>query len=139
MELRPFGIDVVVIEPGPVRTEWNEIAQDALIALSEDGAYGSFAQRHAMAMDTADRLGSPPDAVAATIAHAVQARRPRGRYVVGGTARLILLIRRLLSDRMFDRLAWGLSQRLSERTAVAAATKKLSDPAAITAWARSHN
>ena len=46
MELRPFGIQVVLIEPGPIRTEWNEIARDSLLERSGDGPYASYA-RHA--------------------------------------------------------------------------------------------
>jgi NAD(P)-dependent dehydrogenase (short-subunit alcohol dehydrogenase family) len=111
VELTPFGVDVIVIEPGPIRTEWNKIAQELLVAISGDGAYGPFARRHATAMGVANQFGSSPEAVAETIAHAIQARRSRPNYVVGGTARLTLLIHRLLSDRLFDRLTWRLSQR----------------------------
>ena len=109
--MTPFGIDVIVIEPGPVRAEWNRIAQEMLIAISDDGVYGAFARRHAKALGAADSFGSSPEAVAETIARSIRARRPRSHYAVGGMARLMLLARRLLSDRMFDRLTWRLSQR----------------------------
>ena len=45
MELKPFGVDVVLIEPGPIITEWNEIARDSLLERSGTGAYASYARQ----------------------------------------------------------------------------------------------
>ncbi len=112
MEVAPFGIEVIVVEPGAIRTEWGGIAHDSLLRASGAGAYGPFARRHArlLAGAGASWLPSPPEVVAATIARAVAARRPRTRYATGGGAKLFLFLRRFLSDRMFDRLMWRLSQ-----------------------------
>ncbi len=113
MEVAPFGIRVVVIEPGAIRTEWGGIAFGSLLRMSGDTAYGPYARRHAKMGEGASRsrLPSPPAVVARTIARAARARRPRIRYATGGGARLFLCICRLLSDRMFDRLMWRMSQR----------------------------
>jgi len=112
MELTPFGIDVIVIEPGAIRTEWGGIAHDSLLAMSGDTAYGPYARRHAgmHARAGASNLPSPPSVVADIIARAVAARRPRTRYPAGGGARLILFLQRFMTDRMQDRLMWRLSQ-----------------------------
>jgi NAD(P)-dependent dehydrogenase (short-subunit alcohol dehydrogenase family) len=112
MEVAPFGIDVIVIEPGAIRTEWAGIAGDSLLRMSSDGAYGRFARRHAKLLANAEttRLASAPDVIANAIARAVRARRPKTRYAVGGGAHAILFLRRLLPDRMFDRLLWRVSQ-----------------------------
>ena len=112
MELKPFGIDVIVVEPGAIRTEWGGIAHESLLRRSGDTAYGSYARRHAGMFEWVERssLPSPPDVVAATIAQAVAARRPRTRYATGGGARRFMLLNRLLSDRMRDRLMWRFSQ-----------------------------
>lgn len=112
VELKPFGIDVIVIEPGAIRTEWGGIAHRSLSAMSGGTAYGPQARRHAKFLEGAgqSKTASPPDIVARTIARAVDAPRPRTRYAIGGGARTALFLRRLLSDRGFDRLMWRMSQ-----------------------------
>lgn len=104
MEVRPFGIDVVVVEPGAIRTEWGEIAADNLRKVSGAGAYADQAAAMATTLgaegDT--RRSSPPSVIADAVAKAVTARRPRTRYVVGFGARPLILMRRVLPDRVFD-------------------------------------
>jgi NAD(P)-dependent dehydrogenase (short-subunit alcohol dehydrogenase family) len=104
MELRPFGIQVVLIEPGPIRTEWNEIARDSLLERSGDGAYAGWARK---AHDVMERFDEPsrastPEEVADKIVKAALARRPAARYPVGRGARVITTSRDLLPDRIFD-------------------------------------
>jgi NAD(P)-dependent dehydrogenase (short-subunit alcohol dehydrogenase family) len=115
VEMKPFGIDVIVIEPGAIRTEWTGIARDSLMERSGAGAYAPYARRHAAMfgqMDTS-KMVSPPAVIANAIAKAASARRPRTRYAVGGGAKPILFLRRLLSDRTFDRLMWRISQSVA--------------------------
>ena len=104
MELAPFGIHVVVVEPGGIRTEWGGIAQEGMLRYSGHTAYAEQAQAHARMFTAGDKssLVSPPEVVAKTIARALQASRPRTRYATGGGARTILFLRRWLSDRAFD-------------------------------------
>ena len=104
MELREFGIDVVVIQPGAIISEWNKIAREGLRKFSGNGAYGASALAYAKFMETADggRLPSQPSVVAKTIVKAVTARKPKTRYAIGGGAKLALFVRRVLSDRAFD-------------------------------------
>ena len=104
-EVSPFGIKVVVIEPGAIRTEWGAISADNLEASSAGTVYHDQAKLVSGALRAADksRVASGPEVVAEAIAVAVQLRRPRTRYAVGGGARSILLVRRLLTDRGFDR------------------------------------
>jgi NAD(P)-dependent dehydrogenase (short-subunit alcohol dehydrogenase family) len=104
MELRPFGIQVVLIEPGPIRTEWNEIARDSLLERSGDGPYASYARQ---AHDVMERFDEPsrastPEEVADKIVKAALAKRPAARYPVGRGARMITTSRDLLPDRVFD-------------------------------------
>ena len=112
MELRPFGIDVVVIQPGAILTEWNSIARDGLMKYSGNGAYRDGARSHIKMMASADQgsMPSPPSVVARTIVRAVQAPRPKTRYATGGGAKAILFLRRILSDRAFDA-----TMRMAER------------------------
>lgn len=103
-EVRPFGVDVVVIQPGGVRTEWADLAAQQLRSGARDGPYATRAAATADAFTSralAARL-SPPSLVAAAVAEAATARRPRARYAVGHGARPALLLRRLLPDRAFD-------------------------------------
>jgi len=104
LELAPHGIDVVIIEPGPIRTEWNQISREALTETSRGGAYEHQATKVRRVLERADRrpLGSPPDVVARKIVAAVQANTPRARYPVGRGAGTLLRARRLLPDAAFD-------------------------------------
>lgn len=104
MELYPFGIDVVIIEPGAIKTEWNGIARDGLMKYSGDGPYRDGAREHVKMLASADQgpMPSPPEVVARTIVRALQAARPKTRYATGGGAQMVLFLRRVLSDRAFD-------------------------------------
>ena len=115
VEVKPFGIDVIVIEPGAIQTEWAGIAADGLRQASGSGAYAALADNHARMLESTktSRLPSPPDVVAATIARAVRARRPKTRYATGGGARTILFLKRILPDRLFDRFIWRVSQNFA--------------------------
>jgi NAD(P)-dependent dehydrogenase (short-subunit alcohol dehydrogenase family) len=106
MELKPFGVDVVLIEPGPIITEWNEIARDSLLERSGDTDYGRYARRAHRVLTEFDKPGraSKPEAVARKIRKAATTRRPAARYPVGRGARLITSSRDHLPDRVFDQV-----------------------------------
>ncbi len=108
MELKQFNIDVVVIKPGAILTEWNTIARENLLKVSGNTAYKDLAQKHVAMLENADERGSQPTVVAQTILKASLAKRPKTRYATGGGAKPILLMRSLLSDRMFDKLMLGM-------------------------------
>ena len=113
MEVKPFGIDVIVIEPGAIATEWVGIARDSLVARSGDTAYGPYARKYAamFASPQLEKLASKPEVIAKTISRAIAARKPKTRYATRGGAHIFLGLRRLLPDRLFDGLVWGMSQR----------------------------
>ena len=103
MEVKPFGIDVVVIEPGGIKTEWGDIAAEALLAASGSGAYADQAKAMARTLSAeANRPRSSPTVIADAIAKAVTARRPKTRYAVGFGAKPLIGLRRVLPDRAFD-------------------------------------
>jgi len=106
LEVTPFGVDVIVVEPGGIKTDWGVIAAKNLRERSSGGAYAARAIKTADTMHemyTSNRLSSP-DVIARVILKAVTARRPKTRYVAGYMAGLSLFLRRWLSDRMFDRI-----------------------------------
>jgi NAD(P)-dependent dehydrogenase (short-subunit alcohol dehydrogenase family) len=104
LELAPFGIDVVIVEPGPIITEWNTIARDGLLEQSKRGAYEERSVRVHATMERGDTgwAGTTPDVVAKQIVKAAPTRRPAIRYPVGKGAGSLVLARRLLPDRAFD-------------------------------------
>ncbi|QRN39921.1 oxidoreductase [Pectobacterium carotovorum] len=115
LEVEPFGIDVVVIEPGGIKTEWADIAAAKLLDVSGHGAYAKQAEAMADSMvgESSRKRQSSPQMIADTIAQAVSARRPKTRYAVGFGAKPMICLRRLLSDRLFDRfmrMATGISR-----------------------------
>lgn len=101
LELSPFGVDVIVIEPGSIKTEWSSIAADNIDATSQNGAYKEIA--HKVSKTMRDIGGSSPTVISKTIGKAVTARKPKTRYSAGKYASTFLILRRILSDRMFDR------------------------------------
>jgi len=105
VEVAEFGIKVVIIQPGSIRSEWSGIAADQLEATSANTAYAGQAKIIGAALRAVDRmpLASGPEVVAEAIAKAVQSPKPHTRYVVGGGARGILLAERILPDRGFDK------------------------------------
>ncbi|MEU7968139.1 oxidoreductase [Streptomyces sp. NPDC049097] len=106
LEVKPFGIDVVVVEPGGIRTEWAGIAADHLEKSSAGGAYCDQAEAVAASMrsETMTKRMSPPTVIADAIGKAVTARRPKTRYATGFSARPLIGLRRFLPDRAFDAL-----------------------------------
>jgi NAD(P)-dependent dehydrogenase (short-subunit alcohol dehydrogenase family) len=105
VEVAEFGIKVVIIEPGSIRSEWSAIAADQLEAMSANTPYARQAKVVGAVLRGVDRsqMASGPEVVAEAIAKAVQSAKPRTRYIVGGGARGILLAERILSDRGFDK------------------------------------
>jgi len=106
MEAAPFGIDVVVIEPGLIRTEWSGIAANHLEETAEGSAYASQikAVANSMRSESTNKRQSPPSVIADTVKKIVTAHKPRTRYVVGFAAKPLVTLRRILPDRAFDRL-----------------------------------
>jgi NAD(P)-dependent dehydrogenase (short-subunit alcohol dehydrogenase family) len=104
LELKPFGIHVVLIEPGPIRTEWGSIARESMLQTSAGTAYAEQARSVARMLQTADRplTSSPPEVVARKIVKAATVRHPRARYPVGRGAGTILMARKVLPDSAFD-------------------------------------
>ncbi|MGL4760967.1 MAG: oxidoreductase [Sarcina sp.] len=106
MEVAEFGIDVILVEPGGIKTDWGTIAADNLEKSSKDGAYAKDANKAAKVMRkryTGNSL-TMPIVIANTIVKAVTARRPKTRYLVGYAAKPGVFMRRILSDRMFDKI-----------------------------------
>ena len=107
MEMKPFGVDVVLIEPGPIKTAWGDIAADHLAHCVAGTAYEEEGLREAAVMRKGYSLRAltPPSAVTRTIVRAVSARRPRTRYRPSLGAGTIVFWHSILPTRWWDSIA----------------------------------
>jgi short-subunit dehydrogenase len=103
MELAPFGIDVVLIEPGPIKSEFMERMNQSADPYRNDGSLyrGVFARAQAIEKRTM-AMATGPTPVARAIAKAIRVRRPRARYVAPGSSRIMLAFLRALPTRLAD-------------------------------------
>ncbi len=100
-ELRPFGIDVALIEPGVIRTNFEATAVAGLGAF--DGTpYAKAVGKYEQMSKLADRFASNPIVIAKAIARAVNARRPSARYVAPFSTNFVVLFSRLFPTRVWD-------------------------------------
>jgi short-subunit dehydrogenase len=113
-EVRGFGVDVVLIQPGLIRSRFSATVGEAIDAVQADaGPYEAFnaavakSTRAAYENGLLARLGGDPEAVAAVIEKALRSARPRARYTVTPSARLMMTQRALMSDRLWDRFLRG--------------------------------
>lgn len=109
-ELRPWGIGVAAIEPGSIDTPiWErgeQIADEIAVRTpdAQEELYGKTIERFRVAVKKTAARGIDPDEVAKAVAHALTARRPRTRYLVGLDARGQALLSRFFPDRLLDRI-----------------------------------
>jgi NAD(P)-dependent dehydrogenase (short-subunit alcohol dehydrogenase family) len=106
-EVRPFGVAVSLIEPGTIKTAFEESALERLRANTRAGspyeAYNEgMAKTVARAYDGAMSMAGRPHDVAKVIERAIRARRPHSRYRVGAGVPMMLATRKLLPDRAMD-------------------------------------
>jgi NAD(P)-dependent dehydrogenase (short-subunit alcohol dehydrogenase family) len=131
MELRPWGVHVVLVEPGATKSGAPQklvaagrraIAESFSPAARADYAetFGALVERIAAGHE---RRGSEPEVVAGAVVRAVTDRRPRTRYPIGGQAKALTRLARFLPDRALDGLflrVLGLPRRFGGRAPVSA-------------------
>jgi NAD(P)-dependent dehydrogenase (short-subunit alcohol dehydrogenase family) len=110
IELRPWGIEVIVIQPGSIKTAmWGKgqrHAGEVFGRMDAEGRalYGEKLAAVQAAAQEEEAKGIAPERVAEVVADSLTARRPRTRYLVGRDAKINARVRRLVPDRIFDRL-----------------------------------
>jgi NAD(P)-dependent dehydrogenase (short-subunit alcohol dehydrogenase family) len=108
IELRPWKIDVMIVEPGSIATPIWDKAQATTADLERDmtdearALYGGTIPAVKAFMADAEKRGIPPDSVAKAVAHALTSKRPKTRYLVGRDARLQAALATVAPDRMVD-------------------------------------
>lgn len=103
VEVRPFGIRVVVVQPGAIESEWSGIAANNLAATAKGSAYSSLVEPMARIL-AADRIKAGPEVVADAVAEAVSSASPRRRYATPFQARFYIFMHWLLPDWAWERL-----------------------------------
>ena len=104
METSDFGIQVSIIEPGGIKTDWGMIAADKLEESAKGGAYESIARKTAenMRRHYSSESLSDPDIISKAITHAIEAKKPKTRYLIGFMAQPAVLMHTVLPARAFD-------------------------------------
>ena len=107
MEVKQFGIDVIVIEPGSIKSEWKDIAIGNLQKTSVDAASAYKEGATAFFNATkkiAEEKSSEPSVIVDLICQAIEAKSPKTRYAGGFMAKPALLMRKILSDKLLDKV-----------------------------------
>jgi NAD(P)-dependent dehydrogenase (short-subunit alcohol dehydrogenase family) len=110
MEMRPFGVEVSIVEPGSVATPiWDKSGSEAATAREEYGPeierlYGERMDHMRSLAEKTGQRGVDPDEVAQAVEHALTADKPKTRYVVGTEAKVQLKLSSVLPRRTMDRL-----------------------------------
>ncbi|MDN3956451.1 oxidoreductase [Sporolactobacillus laevolacticus] len=104
MEVKQFGIDVILIEPGGIKTDWGFIAADHLENSATNGAYETIAKKTASGMrkQYSSNMMSKPIVISKAISKAVNSKKPRTRYLIGFGAKPLVFLHTVLPDRIFD-------------------------------------
>jgi Short-chain dehydrogenases of various substrate specificities len=101
-ELKPFGIDVVIIEPGAIRSDWAQTAREHLRKTTQNTPYEKMAQKIGHFFPFVDKDNSDPEIIVDLTNKAIHAKKPKTRYIGGKWARPLLFARKFLPDRVFD-------------------------------------
>lgn len=106
LELAQFGIDVVIIEPGAIKTEFGDVSTGPMLERSGQGPYAGLAKAFAELnkKEFEGGGGSDPKVITNVVLKAVNAKKPKTRYAAGKYSGSMLFLRRWLSDRMFDKV-----------------------------------
>ncbi len=105
LELKPFGINVVILEPGVIATEFGDVVYEPMLKNSGKGAYAKMATVLAQAMkEMYGKKGaaSPASVISDVISKIVIKDKPKTRYVAGKMAKPLMFARKYLGDRVFD-------------------------------------
>ncbi|GAA3923843.1 oxidoreductase [Chitinophaga oryziterrae] len=103
-EVRQFGVDVIVIEPGGTKSEMTTIGADDMMRVSGNTVYGKLAAAIGKMYSSMEKNAVDPIVIAKLIKKGIEAKHPRTRYIGGTMAKPMLFIRKVLSDKLFDKM-----------------------------------
>lgn len=103
-EVKQFGIDVILIQPGGVKSELGPIAMSNMVKISGNGCYGQLAHKLARVNRSSDIKYSEPVIIADVVSKAISSENPKTRYIAGYMARPLLVLRSFLTDKLMDKV-----------------------------------
>ncbi len=106
-ELRPFGINVVIIEPGAIQTEFGDRVAESFAKSSNESPYLQMKTSMVNTMQNRHergQFGSPPSVIAKVVSRIVHTKKPKTRYVAGSLAKPLLFVRKYFGDRVYDKV-----------------------------------
>lgn len=103
-EVKSFGIDVVIIEPGGTKSEMTGLGTKYLNQVSGNTAYSHLAKGVSKMYAATEKNAAAPVVIAKLIKKGIEAKCPKTRYVGASGAKMILFLRKILSDNMFDKM-----------------------------------
>ena len=108
-ELKSFGIKVVIVEPGIIQTEFDQVMAKPLLERSKNGAYAYLAKQVANSSEKfySKERSSPPSVISGVLVRILKSKNPKTRYAAGKWAKLMLFLRKILSDKLFDKILWS--------------------------------
>lgn len=104
IEVKQFGIDVAIVEPGGIQTEWGAIAMENLDKVSGNGPYSEMVRRVIASSDKNNDKLTPVEILGREIAKAASEAKPKTRYLKGYLAKPLVAMRKWLGDSIFDKI-----------------------------------
>ncbi len=118
LELKDFGIQVVVVEPGFIGTEIGEVMSKPLETMAKGSSYEkslkNFLESIKKAYSEKTNASSPPSVIANVISEAIATKNPKTRYVAGKLAKPLLFFRKYFSDKTFDKIIMSEIEKLKK-------------------------
>ncbi|MEO6286869.1 MAG: oxidoreductase [Dyadobacter sp.] len=103
-EVKSFGIDVIVIEPGGTKSEMVGLGTEYMMQVSGNTPYHSLAKGISKMYAKIEKDAAEPNVIAKLIKEGIEAENPKTRYVGASGAKMMLFFRKVLSDKLFDKM-----------------------------------
>ena len=128
LELKEFNVNVVIIEPGAINTEFGDVMYEPMLKYSGEGNYSKLANIMArVTKESYEKKGatSPPSVITNLVKKAISSSKPKTRYVAGKMAKPTMFIRKYFSDRFFDKIIMSQVNKYRQLMALPCLTKKM--------------
>jgi len=105
VEMKPFNVDVVLIEPGAISTGFNDVSLNPLLDNYGDGSYSKMVHSlvdFSREGEKDNKASSPPSVITDLILKAMKAKKPKPRYAGGAMVKQIMFVRKWAGDRLYD-------------------------------------
>lgn len=107
LELKQFGINVVILEPGAIETGFYKVFMEEFNKLPKNSGYKKMIDSYKNT-DPSKMKGSPASLISKTVQKIIRAKKPKTRYLVGKLAKPLVYMRRLVGDKRFDKIMMGM-------------------------------